>query len=82
MLERALERLRKNFYQLYQPIRELRASPSPEDLLQEWRAAQKPSQEWRNARFYEQAIDVLSVAMALPRTRTKELVRQYIAESS
>jgi hypothetical protein len=30
--------------------------------------------------FYEQALDVLSVALGLPREETEALVREYIAE--
>ena len=75
-LGEALERLRKNFYHLWQVLGELRSSPSPDALLEQWRRAPKPSQEWRKAAFYEQAIDVLTVALGVPREETEELLRQ------
>ena len=63
-LGHALARLRKNFYHLWQVLEELRSAPPqyspPDALLREWRGALKPSQEWRKALFYEQAVDVLS----------------------
>ncbi len=81
-LERALERLRKNFYHLWRVLEELRSSPrprpAPDSLLRDWRGAQKPSQEWRKALFYEQAIDVLTVALGVPREDVSSLVREYV----
>ena len=77
-MDGAMERLRKNFYHLWQVLGELRSSPSPDALLREWRGAQKPSQEWRKALFYETAIDVLSVALGVPREETSSLVREYV----
>ena len=81
-LGQALERLRKNFYHLWQVIEELRSAPPlnspPDALLREWRRVPKPSQEWRKALFYEQAVDVLAVALALSREKTEEFVRQHV----
>lgn len=81
-LGHALERLRKNFYHLWQVLEELRSAPpqySPRDaLLREWRRVPKPSQEWRKALFYEQAVDVLAVALRLSREETEEFVRQHV----
>jgi hypothetical protein len=81
-LGQALERLRKNFYHLWQVLEELHTAPplhlSPEALLREWRRAPRPSQEWRKALFYEQAVDVLAVALGLSRAKTEELVRQHV----
>jgi hypothetical protein len=54
-----------------------RYSP-PEALLREWRRAPRPSQEWRKALFYEQAVDVLAVALGLSREKTEKLVRQHV----
>jgi hypothetical protein len=62
-LRQPLERLRKNFYQLWKPLYELYlgeyANPI---LLEHWRRAQEGSQEWRKARFHDEAIEVLLVA--------------------
>jgi hypothetical protein len=82
-LGQALERLRKNFYHLWQVLEELRSAPPlysspPDALLREWRRAPKPSQEWRKALFYEQAVDVLAVALGLSREKTQEVVRQQV----
>ncbi len=77
-LGEALERLRKNFYHLWQVLGELRSSPSPDALLEQWGRAPKPSQEWRCALFYEAALDVLAVSLSLPREETEQLVRQYV----
>jgi len=81
-LGHALERLRKNFYHLWQVLEELRSAPpqysSPDDLLREWRRVPKPSLEWRKALFYEHAMDVLAVALGLSREETEEVVRQHI----
>lgn len=79
-LEEGLDRLFKNFYHLWKPLEELRSSPSPEALLGEWREASRPSQEWRNAHFYGQAVEVLSVSLGLPRGETEALVWRHIAE--
>jgi hypothetical protein len=80
VLEEALERLQKNFYHLFRPIRDLRESPDPNDLLTRWYLAEKPSQEWRNFLNYQQAIDVLRVAMGTSRNKTKKLLREYIGQ--
>lgn len=81
-LGHALERLRKNFYHLWQVLEELRSAPPqyspPDALLREWRGASKPSQEWRKALFYEHAMDVLAVALGLSREETGEVVRQHV----
>ena len=81
-LGHALERLRKNFYHLWQVLEELRsAAPQyspPDALLREWRRVPKPSLEWRKALFYEHAMDVLAVALGLSREETEEVVRQYV----
>ncbi len=81
-LERALERLRKNFYHLWRVLEELRSAPrprpAPDSLLRDWRGAQKPSQEWRKARHYEQAIAVLSASLGRSREETEGLVREYV----
>ena len=77
-MDGAMERLRKNFYHLWQVLGELRSSPSPDALLREWRGAPKPSQEWRKAAFYEQAVDVLSASLGRSREETEGLVREYV----
>jgi hypothetical protein len=81
-LGHALERLRKNFYHLWQVLEELRSAPPqyspPDALLREWRRVPKPSQEWRKALFYEHAVDVLAVALGLSREETEEVVRQHV----
>lgn len=63
-LHAALDRLRKNFYQLWRVLEELRVSDDPGALLSEWREAPKGSQGWRKALFYDQALEVLSVALS------------------
>ncbi len=78
VLDRPLERLRKNHYSLWKTLQELRSSPDPNALREQWGRAQKPSQEWRKALFYETAIAVLSIALSLPREETEELVREYV----
>jgi hypothetical protein len=55
----ALDRLRKNFYQLYKPFREAQENPS---VLEEWRRAPRGSIGWRSLIFYEQALRVLRVS--------------------
>jgi hypothetical protein len=81
-LGHALERLRKNFYHLWQVLEELRSAPPqyspPDALLREWRRVPKPSLEWRKALFYEHAMDVLAVALGLSREETEEVVRQHM----
>lgn len=56
------------------------ANSVPQDALPAPGGAPKLSQEWRRSHFYEQALDVLSVALGLPREKTEALVREYIAE--
>ena len=81
-LRHALERLRKNFYHLWQVLEELRSAPPqyspPDALLREWRRVPKPSLEWRKALFYEHAMNVLAVALGLSREETEEVVRQHM----
>jgi hypothetical protein len=76
----AMERLRKNFYQLWRPLEKLRSSDDPGNLLAVWRGAQRPSREWRALRNYEQAIDVLTVSMGRSRGEVEGHVRRYVAE--
>ncbi len=78
LTEVALDRLLKNHYSLWKALQELRSSPDPEDLLEQWRRAPRPTQAWRQARFYETALDVLAVSLSLPREETEELVRQHV----
>jgi hypothetical protein len=79
-LERALHRLRLNFYHLWRPIKELRESPDPSALLWEWYEAEEGTIERRNASFHKQAIQVLSAAMGTSRTKTKKLLHAYITQ--
>ncbi len=60
---RALDRLRLNFYHLWLVLEELRASDDPDALLLEWREAPQGSQGWRKALFYDDALEVLRVAL-------------------
>lgn len=59
-LDRALDRLRKNFYQLYQPVQEYWEDPF---RAEEWWKAEKHSQEWRKMILLEEALKVLDVAL-------------------
>jgi hypothetical protein len=59
--EDALERLRKNHYQLWKPLMQVREDPA---LLDKWRRAPRGAIGWRNLIFYEQAIRVLEVALS------------------
>lgn len=79
VLDHGLHRLHLNHYHLLRPIKELRASDRPENLLQEWRAVQKPSQEWRNALFFDRALVVLSTAMSVTRPEAERMVEEYVA---
>ena len=63
-VDRALERMRKNFYQLWIVVEELRLSSDPGALLAGWGEAPKGSQEWRKALFYAEALEVLRVALS------------------
>ena len=58
--EEILNRLRRNYYQLYKPLMQARENP---DLLEEWRTAPRGSIGWRSLIFYEQALRVLEIAM-------------------
>lgn len=55
-----LERLRKHHYHLWKVLMELYEHP---DRLGEWRQAQKPSQGWRKAVQFDDAMKVLSFAL-------------------
>jgi hypothetical protein len=59
-MEAALDRLRKNYYGPYTAVREYREDP---ERLEEWRAAEKPSQEWRKGFYFEQALRLLGTAL-------------------
>ncbi len=80
--ERALTRLRLNFYHLWRVLKELRTTPrprpAPDSLLRDWRQAEKPSQEWRKALHYQQAVDVLSASTSTLREETEKQVREYV----
>ena len=75
-----VERLRKYFCEPYKILKELRDSPRPEELLQEWGEAPEPSEEWRQGVFFGNAVLVLSAALGLSREETEALVNEYIAE--
>lgn len=55
-LKAALERLRKNHYSVYLAVREYQQRP---ERLEAWRAAQKPSQAWRQGRYFDTAVRLL-----------------------
>lgn len=57
-LGRAIERLRKNFYEAWKVLKEYRKNP---EVLEEWQRAQKPSLAWRKGFFLREALKVLSV---------------------
>ena len=59
-LEEALERLRKNFYQLWKPIKEYQDDP---EALAEWAAAPRHSPERAKALLLEEGLRVLDTAM-------------------
>ncbi len=59
-MEAALDRLRKNFYGPYTAVRAYREDP---ERLEEWRAAQKPSQAWRMGFYLDQALRILSIRL-------------------
>ncbi len=63
-VDRALERMRLNFYQLWIVVEELRLSSDPGALLAGWGEAPKGSQGWRKALSYEEALEVLRVALS------------------
>jgi hypothetical protein len=58
--DEAMERLRKNFYELWKVLMEVRADPS---VVHDWRRAPKGSLEWRKARQHEQALMVFEVSI-------------------
>ncbi len=59
-LEEALERLRKNFYQLWKPLKEYQDDP---EVLEEWAAAPRHSPERAKALMFDEGLRVLDVAM-------------------
>jgi starvation-inducible outer membrane lipoprotein len=59
-LEYALDRLRKNFYQLWKPIREYQNEP---EVLAEWEEAPRHSLERAKALMFEEGLRVLDAAM-------------------
>jgi hypothetical protein len=59
-LEEALERLRKNFYQLWKPIKEYQDDPP---ILQEWEKAPRHSPERAKALLLGEGLEVLDAAM-------------------
>ncbi len=62
-LDAPLERLRKNFYQLWKPLHELYLGEHADPILLEvWRLAPEGSQEWRKAREHDDAIELLMIA--------------------
>jgi len=63
-VDRALERMRLNFYQLWIVVEELRTSTDPKGLLRRWRGAPKGSIGWRNALSYEDALNSLRVSLS------------------
>jgi hypothetical protein len=54
-----MERLRKNYYELWLVMREVRADPS---VVEEWRRSPEGSQEWRKAVQHRHALLVLGVS--------------------
>ncbi len=59
-LSEALERLRKNFYQLWKPLKEYQDDP---EVLEEWAAAPRHSPERAKALMFDEGLRVLDVAM-------------------
>ncbi len=80
--DRTLDRLQKNFYQSWRVLEDLRESPDPAALLNEWRHAEGPTQAWRHAQEHQQAITVISVALRLSRAETEQLVQEHVGASS
>ncbi|MBA3490598.1 MAG: hypothetical protein H0T55_00790 [Rubrobacteraceae bacterium] len=78
LTDRSLDRLRKNFYDLWKALQELRFAPDPQELLTQWLMAKKPSQEWRKGRHLEQAISILAVATDTERDVMEEDVYEYV----
>jgi hypothetical protein len=54
-----MERLRKNYYELWLVMKEVRADPS---VVEEWRRSPEGSQEWRKAVQHRHALMVLGVS--------------------
>jgi hypothetical protein len=59
-LEYAMDRLRKNFYQLWKPIKEYQDDL---EVLREWAAAPRHSPERAKALMFEEGLRVLDIAM-------------------
>ena len=59
-LAEALERLRKNFYQLWKPIKEYQDDPP---ILEEWEEAPRHSPERAKALMLDEGLEVLDTAM-------------------
>ena len=58
-LDEAMERLRKNHYELWLVMREAGADPS---VVEEWKRSPEGSQEWRKAVQHRHASMVLGVS--------------------
>ncbi len=80
LTQRTLDRLRKGFWHLWLVLKELKSSPDPDALLESWRRAQKPSRGWRRAQEYEWTLNVLSIALRLPRSEAEREIWEYINE--
>ncbi len=59
-LEYALDRLFKNFYQLWKPVREYQDDP---ELLREWEKSPRHSPERAKALLLDEGLEVLDTAM-------------------
>ncbi len=59
-LSEVLERLRKNFYQLWKPIKEYQDDPP---MLEEWEEAPRHSPERAKALMFDEGLEVLDTAM-------------------
>ncbi len=60
-LQAALDRLRKNYYNLYKAVRSYQEDPR---RLSMWKAAEKPSPEWRQGFYFDAALRVLAAALS------------------
>ena len=58
-LDEAMERLRKNHYELWLVMREVKADSS---VVEEWKRSPEGSQEWRRAVQHRHASMVLGVS--------------------
>lgn len=56
----ALEHLRLHFYGPYTAVRSYQERP---ERLEAWRAAEKPSQAWRQGLYFAQALRLLRTAL-------------------